>query len=145
MISINKLAPGHNFLLLLGPLKLSFSKITGIDNELSIEMIHEGGVNDRVIPLYTPKKTYGKLIFQHGIGDFNLMNQNFTMASFGHLLQLPGTIVSFSNNKIHRIYCFTQCAPVKWSISELDATNSSVIIDTIEVIHSGIQEYPNSF
>lgn len=145
MIFIGKLAPGHNFLLLIGPLELSFSKITGIDNELSIETIREGGVNDRVITLYTPKKDYGKLTFQHGIGDFNLMNQNFTMARFGYLLQLPGTIVSFSNNKIHRIYCFSQSAPVKWSISELDASNGSIIIDTIEMIHSGIQEYPNPF
>ena len=139
---MEKLVPVYNFMVCFGPLKVGFSKISGISNELSVDTIVEGGVNDRMIPLYTPKKMTGTLVFQHGIGIFNHVNQIFEAASFGKYISMPGVIFVYDRKQIKRVYYYEGVVPIKWSLSDLDALNGSVIIDTVEVIHQGIYEVP---
>lgn len=135
-----RLAPGHNFLVYIGPLSISFSKISGISNELSVETINVGGINDRMVALYTQKKTTGTLLFEHGIGMIHPMNISFQAASLGIYLKTPGVIVCFQERKIKRIYGYSEVVPIRWSISDFNANDSSILIDTIEVMHHGIKE-----
>lgn len=137
---MDRLAYSHNFRVYLGPLSMSFSKISGINNELSVETINEGGVNDRMIPLYTPKKTTGRLIFEHGIGILNGMNIQLNLALLGKYLQIPGIIMTLQEGKVKRIYKYDNVIPIRWSVSNFDAQNSNILIDTIEVMHQGIFE-----
>lgn len=136
------LAPGHKFLVYLDNIELSFSKISGIGNEIDIQSINEGGINDHMITLYGPPKNNGRLVFEHGKGIVNLVNKNFTAAALGIIFRSSGMIISYDNNKIKRAYGYTGAIPVKWSLASFDAQNGSVLIDTVEVVHNGIYEIP---
>ncbi len=140
---MDKLATGHRFLLCLGSFTISCAKISGIESEVSVDTINEGGVNDRMIVLNTPKKKTGRLIIEHGIGRLNKLNDAMTNAdTLGKHLSVPGMILVFSpkGDKVVRAYGYNSPVPVKWSVTEFDAKNSSIIIDKIEIMYQQMYE-----
>lgn len=139
---MDRLARGHKFRVCFGPLLISFSKITGIGNELEVTQLNEGGRNNGVVMLYSPKKTVSRLVFEHGTGIANPANIAFEAAALGYYFNLPGLIVAYDSGDIKRAYAYSAAAPVKWSLSAFDAQNGSILIDTIEVMHNGIYEVP---
>lgn len=138
-----RLASGHSFLAFFGPITVSFSKISGLCNEMNVETIQEGGVNDAKVMLLGPRTKLGTVTYEHGIGTLNPLNRQFEAVNqFGVIFTFPTTILVFSNRILKRAVGYNGGVPVKWSLSALDAQTGSIVLDTVEVTHQGIFEVP---
>lgn len=135
----------HNFVVYMGPMKMSFSKISGIEQTLDIQEIQEGG-NPRAVFLYGAKKNPGRLKFEHGNGILNKANREFNKAFIMQSLENSfrgfGIIVALRHGRAARAYEYQQALPVSWSVSGFDAQTGSILIDTVELMHNGIFEIP---
>jgi phage tail-like protein len=129
----------------MGSLKMSFSRISGIEQTLDVQEIQEGG-NPRAVFLYGTKKIPGRLKFEHGVGLLNkaneVFNKAFTLQSLEHTFRGFGIIVALRHGKAARAYEYRQALPVRWSVSDFDAQTGNILIDTVELMHNGIFEIP---
>ncbi len=122
------------------PLDIRFQKVKGLSAEIKTTTVKEGGQN-----LYThrlpDKVDYGNLVLERGmvVGsplniEFNVAMSLFKFASSNVLVTL------FNDNKIPvGAWLFIKAYPVKWSTSDLDATEKSVVIDTMELAYTRMQ------
>ncbi len=140
----DRLVSGHNFLVFFGPLVASFAKVSGLENQLNVETLQEGGVNHAMVLLQGPPKTLGTVVFEHGQGSLNPLSVQFEVSNnFGLFFGMPTTILIFDNGlTLRRAVGYNGGVPVKWSLSELNALEGHVVIDRIEVRHQGIFNVP---
>lgn len=144
--------PGYNFIVYMGSLQMNFAKISGIDNEIEVETLVEGGVNDEVHILHKNRSQGGRLIFENGVGNLKRpLDALFKASLLGAYLRLPGTILVLSADKkkaadanavaekvVAKVYGYNGALPVKWSLQDLDAQTGQILIERIELIHQGI-------
>lgn len=139
--SSEKLITNNKFIVTIGPLLTSFAKISGIGRSIEYESKEEGGSNEFVHLIKKNSNLQSNtLILEKGVGRINpLVLSEDGMIRVGERLSMPGTIVILnSNNDISKIYGFEDIVIVKWEISQLDAQSSEVLIDKVELIHSGL-------
>ncbi|MCL2576440.1 MAG: phage tail protein [Defluviitaleaceae bacterium] len=142
---MSNLTTSHNFIVYMGSMEMSFSKISGIEQKLDVQEIQEGG-NPRAVFLYGAKKIPGRLKFEHGTGLLNkaneAFNKAFTLQSLEYTFRGFGIIVALRHGKVSRAYEYQQALPVSWSVSGFDAKTGNILIDTVELMHNGIFEIP---
>lgn len=140
----HRLVGGHNFLAFFGPVIVSFAKIAGLTNEINIETISEGGVNDAMVMLAGPRKKLGTVVYEHGVGMLNPLNMQFeTTNQIGAIFTFPTTILIFDNNRtLKRAVGYNGGVPVKWSLSDLNAQSGEILMDKLEVMHQGLFNVP---
>ena len=147
------LVPGHNFTVYIdGIFRISFSKISSINYDVETEPLVEGGTNDRVIILRKQKTSVRTMIFEQGVIS-NLANyplgfttaDNLNSVTFGNIMRpgrrlyMPVFILVQDNLGIPRkFYTVNGCLVRKWSISDLDAQNSSIVVQRFEVDYQDI-------
>ncbi len=132
----------NRFFVLLGPLKMSFSNIKNISTEVEVEALKEGGVNDHVHILRKPSSSIQKLVFERGVCQGNILSM-VSAFSVGTNLLLPGTIlVNNAKGMPVNAFIFTSGIVLKWKVSDLNASESKVLIETFEVAHTGIKQIP---
>lgn len=129
---------GNKFTVAIGPINISFAKIRNISKEIQIDVLQEGGVNDYVHVLQKPYTTPHKLIFEKGISDEGILSK-LTPLLVGKKLPFSGIItVKNSKGETTGSYSFAEPIILKWSIGDLDALDNKVLIESLEVAHSGI-------
>ena len=132
----------NRFIVLIGPAKMSFSKVKNIYTEVEVEAIKEGGVNDHVHIWRKPASNIQKLVFERGVCPSNILSSISSFAPGTNLL-LPGTILVLNSRGIPMsMFVFTSGIVLKWKVSDLDAKSSEVFIETFEVAHTGIKQIP---
>ncbi|MDF2881814.1 MAG: conserved hypothetical phage tail region protein [Clostridiaceae bacterium] len=131
----------NRFIVTIGPLLTSFAKVSGIGRSIEYESREEGGRNDFVhLIRKNPSLQSNTLRLEKGVGRFNplILSAN-GMIKLGVKIPLPGTIIVLNNNNdISKVYGFGDITIVKWEISDLDAQSSEVLLDKVELIHSGL-------
>jgi phage tail-like protein len=122
------------------PLDIRFQKVSGISAKVSTESISEGGQN-----LYKHKLPtgieYGELVLERGavIGSPLNIEFNATMTLF-KFAPSNVLITSLNENDIPIMgWLFERAYPVEWSVSDLDATSNSIIIDTFKLAYARFQ------
>lgn len=134
------LLANNQFLVTIGPLSFSFSKVTNITDSLEYETIQEGGVNGS--PVFLCKnKTRPETIqlergIQAGIGGVSMMTLTTGVPVY------VVTIMVMKNKKISKIYYFEEGLITKWEVGNLDASAKEILIKTVEITHSGLHEMP---
>jgi len=122
------------------PLDIRFQKVRGLSATVKTTPLSEGGQN-----LYTQQLPnsveYGNLVLERGmvIGsplniEFNVAMSLFEFAPSNVLV----TLFDESNVPISAWF-FTNAYPVKWSTSDLDATQKNMLIDTLELAYARMQ------
>jgi hypothetical protein len=118
---------------------MGFSKVSGLFGDAAPEYIYEGG-REVPHPLAQSSRRPQTLVFEHGTGALNLLEQ----APLGKFLKIPGqwehcpvagTIVI---QRFRRRIGFDSIMPVRWEIGDLDASRGDVLIHRLEVVHSGL-------
>ena len=121
-------------------LDVRFQKVSGLDVEIETEEFREGGENlyERQMP---GRAKYENLVLERGMVVVSPLNiqLNIAMSSlklsanniFVTLLDDEGTVVPGA------AWLFAGAYPVKWSASELDASGSDIMVDTMEFAHNG--------
>lgn len=137
----DNLINNNRFIVTIGPLLTSFAKVSGISKSIDYETKEEGGRNDFVhLIRKNPTVQSNVLRLEKGVGRFNpLVLSANGMIKLGVRIPLPGTIIVLNSNyDISKVYGFEDITIVKWEISDLDAQSSEVLLDKVELIHSGL-------
>ena len=120
-------------------LDIRFQKVSGLTTQIQTEKLEEGGEN--IFMHHLPNKVeYSNLVLEKGrmVGGvsslFNLqINQMFSNAMFN-----PIDIMVTSLNALGvpvAAWLLYMAYPVKWSVSDLDANENGVIVDTLELAY----------
>lgn len=113
-----------------------FQEVSGLNSELGVEELKEGGENRFAHRLPGPAK-YSNLVLKRGLVTDTALIKWFRDAIENFEFD-PITIkVSLLNESSEPLlnWNFVDAYPVKWSVSNLDARKSEVMVDTIELAY----------
>ncbi|NET44169.1 phage tail protein [Okeania sp. SIO2B3] len=121
-------------------LDIRFQKVSGISAEIETTDIREGGENifRHRLPNYV---TYNNLILERGMVIGSPLNVEFNVAMSTMEFAPSNVLVILLNADSIPVagWLFQRAYPVKWSISDLDANNNAIVIDTMELAYARFQ------
>ena len=134
-----------NFTVFLGSLRLSFSRVSNISREMEYETIQEGGRNDAVYTVSKGKQGQQTLILEKGVSSAGKDALKDAGLYPGAAVREPVLIMVMApaktgGRKPVRSYSFDEGYVTKWEMGDLDAAGSQIMIEKIEIAHSGLVE-----
>jgi phage tail-like protein len=118
------------------PLDTMFQKVSGIGTTIDTYVVEEGGQNFYAQRL--PKKVqHDNLVLDRGlvVGSPLVVEFNVAMSLF-KFSPSDVLVTLFDNTRIPiAAWLFVKAFPVKWSVSDLDATANSVAIEHMELTY----------
>jgi phage tail-like protein len=116
-----------------------FSECTGLETTLETVDYREGGVNDRVHKFPT-RNAYTNIVLKRGVGlgeDLWLWHEEFVQ---GKGKRRDGFIILQNELKVPiKIWSFSRGLPVKWTGPSLNAGQSAVSIESMEIAHEKLE------
>ena len=140
MSSVNDLIPSYSFTVRLDGISCNFARISNISSHIELGTIIDGGHNASPILLAQPESNPDMIVLEKG-----------TYTSFGDFMLSvfePGTVFRnidinvLRNGDICRIFLINNGVVVARELSNLDALQSAVFIESIQIAHTGIIELP---
>jgi phage tail-like protein len=125
-------------------LTAGFNKLSGLDSELELEEIEEGGYDG---VRYFPKKMrHPRIVLEYGLGSTDWLELWFTqVGTLGMIIRLPMIIFLMDNTQTPiKCWAVTDALPVKLVRPEFNAMTSEVAITRMEFVHGGIIGVPIS-
>ena len=115
-----------------------FKSVGGLKYETEILPIREGGVNDTTFQLPNGMKWSNIVLKQGFTGSSALLTWRQQWMQ-GDMSRANGTIIQLDTalNEV-ATWRFYAGWPVKWEISEFDASKSELSIESLEIAHNGI-------
>jgi phage tail-like protein len=122
------------------PLDILFQKVSGLSSTVSTSTVEEGGQN-----LYSHRLPgriqYDNLVLERGlvVGSPLVIEFNVAMSLFK--FSPSNVLVTLLDDAGIPIsgWLFMNAYPVKWSVSPLDATSNTVVIETLELAYQRMQ------
>lgn len=116
-----------------------FSDCSGLASETEITEYPEGGRNDAVHKLIGRSKQ-ANLVLKRGIAD-RLLWDWYSDLTQGLIVTRHGTLVIRSPDGGSAVaeWEFSDAFPIKWTGPELNAGQSAVAVETLELAHSGLR------
>ncbi len=121
-----------------------FSEISGISAELEVEEKKEGGFNDWVYHL--PKGTKGsRITLKRGLASVNseLIKWCFNTIHFDKTkVETKQMVISLLDKNQYwprMTWAFYNVLPVKWEMSDFNAKESNIAIESIELVFSNME------
>lgn len=122
-----------------------FQEVSGLNAEIGIEEITEGGENRFTHRLPTRGK-YSNLILKRGL--FNnsqlidwckdaIENLDFTTTT------VNVSLLNESGEPLGYTYSFVNAYPVKWTISDLKSMDNSFVVETLELAYNYFKRIKN--
>ena len=135
------LLPGYNFLVAIGQEIFSFSKISNLVSQIEYETVQEGGNNG--YPLLFPKQKTkpDTLILEKGVREW-AVDPSFDSLWEGMQVEQVTILLIKHGNLLEKALFFHKGLIVKRAFSNLDAAKSELLIETLEIAHSGLVEIP---
>ncbi len=118
--------------------KISFSRVTNVGSKIEYDTFIEGGQNDYPHYLRKPKKQPDTIVFEKGVHTgqksniLNLIKEGIKVRNV--------MIFVKKNGKTDRILYFDSGTILSKEFSGFDAMSNSVMIEKIEIAHSGLKE-----
>lgn len=122
------------------PLDIRFQKVSGLSAEVDTEPVSEGGQN-----LYTqrlPKGVkYNNLVLERGMVVGSPLNLEFNAAMSLFKFATSNVLVTLLDGEKLPLaaWLFMKAYPVKWSTSDLSASDAALVIDTMELAYTRMQ------
>lgn len=119
-----------------------FSECSGLELTLQPEEYKEGGNNGGVLK-FASRATWANVTLKRGMtGSTELWDWHFTFIE-GRGKRRDGVIVLLDSTRAPlQAWYFRRGLPVKYSGPQLNATQNSVAIESIEIAHEGIHQVP---
>jgi phage tail-like protein len=116
-----------------------FSRVKGLARETRHESYREGGVNDYEHKLAT-LTAYGTLILERGLADTTLWDWHEDVV--GGTIQRKKISVILQDDTGEEVWRWHAdgAFPVKWSVTDLDASASQVVVESVEFAHQGLRQ-----
>jgi phage tail-like protein len=122
------------------PLDIRFQRVKGLSATVKTTTVVEGGQN-----LYTQtlpdKVEYGNLVLERGMVVTSPLRAELDVAMSLFRFAASNVLVTLLDDaKVPAAaWLFHRAYPVRWSTSDLDATDRSVLIDTLELAYTRMQ------
>ncbi|HWO25300.1 MAG TPA: phage tail protein [Kofleriaceae bacterium] len=118
----------------------AFSEVKGLGGELEVMSYAEGGVNDFVHQLPV-RHTWGRITLRRGVIRDLALWQWYSAGLHGSLGARRDGCVTVCNEEGNPtlIYTFRRALATKWIGPELNAAQSAVAIDGLEIAHEGLE------
>jgi len=130
-----------SFALTLGMLDTSFKEVSGIESEVNVEEIIEGGENRYTHRLPTSVK-HPNLVLKRGVAALTsplviwcktVLEGDFALPIVPQPLLVQ--LMSETGSPM-RIWSFANAYPVKWTVDTFDSLKNEVAIETIELAYN---------
>jgi phage tail-like protein len=122
------------------PMTGFFKSVGGLSYETEVVDYREGGVNDSTFKLVGATK-WANIVLSRGFCGPELLKWREDWLKPGAKTRRGGTIKQMSanpNDPPLATWTFSRGWPVKWKLSDLDASKSEVSIETLEIAHEGL-------
>lgn len=122
------------------PLDIRFQRVSGLSADISPETYEEGGQN--LFSHRLPNRiSYGNLILERGLVVGSPLAAEFNMAMTLFKFTPSNVLVMLLNEDNLPVtgWLFFKAYPVRWSISDLNATSNEVVIETMELAYTRFQ------
>lgn len=117
------------------PIDIRFQKVSGFSATLETSTLDEGGENVTSGFRFPEKVTYENLRLERGLALLSPLNREFDQAMTDLKLRPSNVLVIlFAETGLpFAAWLFRKAYPVKWSMSDLDASSSQLVIETLEL------------
>lgn len=116
----------------------AFLRVKGLSREVRHESYREGGVNDYEHKLLT-QVTYPVVVFERGLAFDDLWNWALAAADGNARRRTVRVRLLDEGGSRAWAWQIEHALPVKWSSSDLDASASQVVMETLELAHHGLR------
>lgn len=117
-----------------------FSEVTGLQAETEVEEFREGGINDYVHKLAKITK-YQNISLKRGITDReDLWKWHQDVVNGAIERKTISVVLRDSQLQERWRWVFYDAYPVKWSGTDLSATNNTIAVESVEFAHHGIKK-----
>ena len=122
------------------PVDFRFKKVSGLSSRITTATINEGGEN-----LYSHKLPqrveYDNLILERGMATGSPLSLEFNVAMSAMQFNPGNVLVALldDNGLPAAAWLFWKAYPVRWNVSDLDADNNSLVIETMELAYTRFQ------
>lgn len=132
---------GFNFLVEIESLVVGgFTEVGGLSVETEVTPFREGGQNAYVHMLAGPTK-YPNLVLKHGVTDVESLWLWQQEVATGRITRRNGTIYLLDRQRLPAMWWnFQDAYPVKWQGPALRADSGTVAVETVELVHRGIEK-----
>jgi phage tail-like protein len=119
------------------PIDIRFQKVSGISAAIETSAVEEGGENLSSGFRFPEKVNYENLRLERGLTLLSPLNNEFDKAMTDLKLRPSGVLVIlFAESGLpFSAWLFRKAYPVKWSITDLDAGASNVVVETMELAY----------
>jgi phage tail-like protein len=127
----------------LAAIDTNFQEVSGLDATMEFESVKEGGENRFQHRLPT-QATYSNLVLKRGMLVGSALYEWFSAAMYDYIF-LPINLNVVLLNSDHlpvSAWRFMNAVPAKWSVSSLNAEESSIVAETIELSYNYMQRIP---
>jgi phage tail-like protein len=116
-----------------------FSDCTGLTVETEVTDYQEGGRNNAVLKLIGRTKQTN-LVLKRGVVSRDLWDWYFDVVE-GRIEKRSGSVIlrDPSGNDSVMEFEFADAFPMKWTGPDLNASQSAVAVESLEVVHSGLR------
>jgi phage tail-like protein len=116
-----------------------FSECSGLVLEIEVHDHPEGGLNTHLLKFPTRTKQTN-LVLKRGIADRALWDW-FAQVSQGQFLARNGSVAirDPAGEDVLAEWQFREAFPTKWQGPDLNATQNSVAVETLELCHQGLE------
>lgn len=115
-----------------------FSEVAGLEAHSEIEEYREGGINHYVHKLVKETK-YSNLTLKRGVTDATELWDWYREVIEGRIERKDITIVLQNSKRQEKWrWVFTDAYPVKWSGTDLNASNNTIAVESVEFAHHGM-------
>jgi len=131
-----------NFLVELDGLTVGgFSEVSGLQIETEVKEYREGGENGYIHKLAGPVRYTQNIVLKHGLTEDSALWDWYEDNRHGVVTRKNGSIVMMDKTftEVSR-YNFYQAYPVRWLGPTLDAMQSVVGVETLELAHHGLEK-----
>lgn len=133
-----------HFSVRIGLFEVAFKEVSGLDTEMDMETIREGGVND--FEYKVPKQVkHGNLILKRAMLPLthpvvlwceSVLDNDFSQPIIP--VDIKISLLNENRLPIYNWVCST-AYPVKWQVDSLDAGKNSILIETMEFAYSTLK------
>ena len=143
MSSANDMIPSYTFEVTLDGISFSFSKVRNISGTIQYDSYVEGGSNDAPLLFRKPKSQPDTLILEKGVTD-SIKGKLFALVKEGCKISEIDISVKKDGKTVRSFYASNGVIAARM-FSDLDASDSQVLIESLQIVHTGLTEMPAIF
>jgi len=115
-----------------------FARVKGLSRDVKFESYREGGNNDYEHKLISPV-TFPALVLERGLAADDLWNWAQSTADGEATRRDLRIRLHDESDKPAWTWLVKSALPVKWTLSDLDASSPNVAMESLELVHHGLR------